>query len=54
MDIIKAVIEQLDISKVISDYLGKSSKKTGGNEFWICPFHNDSTPSLCVNAKKKM
>lgn len=44
--------EEIPISSVIGNYL--SLKRTGSSLLAVCPFHNDSKPSMNVNDNKKM
>lgn len=45
-------IKNLSISRVISEYI--SITKKGRNYFAICPFHNDTNPSLVINDEKNI
>jgi len=42
-----------DIVDVVSSYVNLT-KKTGGNQFGLCPFHNEKSPSFSVTADKQM
>ena len=41
-----------DIVDVISKYV--TLTKRGKNYFGVCPFHDDSNPSLCVSREKQI
>lgn len=45
-------IRSIAISKIISEYI--SITKKGRNYFAICPFHNDTNPSLVINDEKNI
>ncbi|MBO4668251.1 MAG: DNA primase [Bacilli bacterium] len=47
----KMIVEKSDIVAVISHYL--SLEKKGSNYMAVCPFHDDTKPSLTVNREKK-
>ena len=48
----KAVLDHADIVKIISSYINLSKK--GRNYVGVCPFHDDTNPSLTVSPEKKM
>ncbi len=48
--LIDTIKERLDIVEIISEYV--DLKKSGSNYWGICPFHNDTKPSLSVNSSK--
>ena len=49
---IKQILDKADIVAVIGEHI-KLEKK--GNDYkGICPFHNDSNPSLSVSPNKKV
>ena len=49
---IQKVIDASDIVQIISEYIPLEKK---GNDFkGLCPFHNDSNPSLSVSPTKKV
>ena len=50
--LINDVINHADIVKIISSYIGLT--KRGKNYFGICPFHDDTNPSLSVSPERKM
>lgn len=45
----KSVDQLLDI---VENRLGTASKKSGSNYSFVCPFHNDKSPSFTVNTTK--
>ena len=47
---ISLIKDRLDIVDVISQYV--VLKKSGANYWGICPFHNDSKPSMSVSPSK--
>ena len=47
-----AIREKIDIVKVISHYLDVKPK--GRDYVCICPFHNDTNPSLSISPEKKL
>jgi DNA primase len=48
----KELIETVDIVSVISSFI--KLNKFGSNYVGVCPFHNDTKPSLIVSPKKKI
>ena len=51
-DNIQKIIDNVDIVDVISDYV--TLEKKGNDYKGLCPFHNDSNPSLSVSPSKKV
>lgn len=49
-EVISLIKDRLDIVDVISQYV--VLKKSGANYWGICPFHNDSKPSMSVSPAK--
>ena len=49
---INEIRKSVDIVDVISRYLNVVKK--GRNYFAICPFHNDTNPSLSISRKKQI
>lgn len=50
-NIINQVIEEVDIVDLVGTYLPLTPK---GKNYWaVCPFHNDSNPSMSVSREKK-
>lgn len=49
---IKKIIEKADIVDIISSHI--KLEKKGADYKGLCPFHNDSTPSLSVSPSKKI
>ena len=50
-NIINQIIEEVDIVDVVGSYLSLTPK---GKNYWaVCPFHNDSNPSMSVSREKK-
>lgn len=50
--LIQAVIDHADIVQIISSYL--DVQKKGRSYVAICPFHNDSNPSLSISPERKL
>jgi DNA primase len=48
----KDLIETVDIVSIISTFI--KIKKVGSNYVGVCPFHNDTKPSLIISPKKKI
>ena len=48
--VIKAVIEQTEIVRLVSEYV--QLKKRGGRLLGLCPFHREKTPSFSVNPER--
>ena len=42
-----------DIADVVSEYV-RLSKKSGSNQFGLCPFHSEKTPSFSVSTDKQI
>ncbi len=51
-DLINTIRSKVDIIDIIGDRIPLVSK--GKNYFGICPFHEDSNPSLCVSRDKQI
>ena len=50
--LIKDVINHADIVKIISSYISVTKK---GRNYWaICPFHDDTNPSMSISPERKM
>ena len=47
---VSLIKDRLDIVDVVSQYV--HLKKSGANYWGICPFHNDSKPSMSVSPSK--
>lgn len=50
---IAEVKDRSDIVDIISRYVN-FTKKSGANNFALCPFHSESTPSFSVNSNKQI
>lgn len=50
---IQEVSERNDIVDVVSGYVSLT-KKTGANQFGLCPFHSEKTPSFSVNSTRQI
>lgn len=50
--LVKDVIDHADIVKIISSYINVT--KRGRNYLAICPFHDDTNPSLSISPEKKI
>lgn len=51
-DVVSQIKDRLDIVDVVSRRV--ILKKSGGNYWGLCPFHNEKTPSFSVNAQKQI
>lgn len=51
-ELIQSVLKNADIVKIISSYLNVSKK--GKNFVAVCPFHDDTNPSLTINPEKQI
>ena len=49
-EVVSLIKDRLDIVEVVSQYV--VLKKSGGNYWGICPFHNDTKPSMSVSPTK--
>ena len=49
-DVIREIREKNDIVDVIGERIPLVAR--GKNYFGVCPFHDDSNPSLCVSREK--
>ena len=50
--LIQKIIDEADIAAIIGEYI--KLEKKGADFKGICPFHNDSNPSLSVSPSKKV
>lgn len=50
-EIINRIIEEVDIVDTVASYIPLTAK--GKNHWAVCPFHNDSNPSMSVSREKK-
>ena len=50
---ITELVERSDIVDVVSGYV-RLGKKSGSNQFGLCPFHSEKTPSFAVNPDKQI
>ena len=50
---IDELVDRSDIVDVVSGYV-RLSKRSGANQFGLCPFHSEKTPSFSVNADKQI
>ncbi len=51
-DIIERIKDETDIVKIIGSYVDLEQR--GKNFFGLCPFHDDSSPSMSVSPEKKI
>ncbi len=52
MSLIDDILTKVDIVDVVSNYV--NLKKTWRNYTWLCPFHNEKTPSFVVSEEKQI
>ena len=50
---IDELVDRNDIVDVVSGYV-RLSKRSGANQFGLCPFHSEKTPSFAVNGEKQI
>ena len=50
---IDELVSRNDIADVVSGYV-RLSKRSGANQFGLCPFHSEKTPSFAVNPEKQI
>ena len=50
---IDELVSRNDIVDVVSGYV-RLSKRSGANQFGLCPFHSEKTPSFAVNPEKQI
>ncbi len=51
-ELVQSVLKNADIVKIISSYLNVTKK--GKNYVAVCPFHDDTNPSLTINPEKQI
>ena len=51
-DLRRQIVEKADIVSIISEYV--KLEKKGANYIGLCPFHNDTNPSMSVSPSKKV
>ena len=51
-DLINIILKEAKIEEVIADYV--DLQKKGNNYVGLCPFHNDTNPSMSVSPQKKI
>ena len=47
------IIERVELKKVVSRYVGEM-KSSGGRLWACCPFHQEKTPSFCIDPAKNL
>ena len=50
---IDELVDRNDIVDVVSGYV-RLNKRSGANQFGLCPFHSEKTPSFAVNPEKQI
>lgn len=50
---IEELLQRSDIAEVVSDYV-QLNRRSGGNQFGLCPFHSEKTPSFSVSTDKQI
>ena len=50
---LQELIERNDITDVVGGYV-RLTKRSGSNQFGLCPFHSEKTPSFSVSADKQI
>lgn len=50
---IEELVARNDIADVVSDYV-QLTRRSGANQFGLCPFHSEKTPSFAVNSEKQI
>ena len=51
-DLVNEIRQKIDIVDLISEYIPLVQK--GKNYFGVCPFHNDTNPSMSVSREKQI
>jgi len=52
-DFLAQIADKNDIAEVVSGYV-RLTKRSGANQFGLCPFHNEKTGSFSVNTSKQI
>ncbi|MDR1328721.1 MAG: DNA primase [Oscillospiraceae bacterium] len=50
---IEDLLARIDMSELVSSYV-KLTKRVGSNEYGLCPFHSEKTPSFSINREKQI
>ncbi|HOO62157.1 MAG TPA: CHC2 zinc finger domain-containing protein, partial [Bacillota bacterium] len=52
-DVIQEIIARNSIESVVGKYV-QFTKRTGQNQFGLCPFHSEDTPSFSISTTKQI
>ena len=52
-EVVEEIISRSDIVSVVGQYV-QFTKSSGQNQFGLCPFHSEDTPSFSVSVNKQI